>query len=404
MATAPQHKLRNTNPLPPLQPHLIVPTAQIIPIKGGFMGEQGTGKSATAGLLAAALSALHHNRAPVHVTDPELSWQYLRPVIFDKERIKLVQRTVPTFAAMLKDIEFAEKEGACVWAVELGKIWIEIIRTLQKTDPIGWGMQLRSMWDDFVARFLNSPMHCLVMGRIQDVIEQVMLENGSVQSVKVGEGMKAGGQKNNFGYEPNLVFRMTLEVKPRVKKGKTFIDEGRFVHRAQIAKDRTWALNGKVFRWPDRDGYEPGDFKYVWKDLEPHFVAVQKTKERPQLDTLASSSGIIQVDDNGRFYQEREDRERMSAEIRDCLNMYFAGQGKEDKQVRLAVNDLIFGVKSKEAADSLPLAKLERGLRILLAYEKLVTHNLDSKDSVLTQMAECVQEYDRGESEIELPF
>jgi hypothetical protein len=376
----------------------------ILPVKAGFMGEQGTGKTTTAGLLAAAISAQFHDRAPVHVTDPELGWQFLNPIIFQKERIPLVLRTVPTFAAMLKDIERAEREGACVWAVELGKIWIEIVRTLQKTDPVGWGMQLRSMWDDFVARFLNSKMHCLVLGRIQDVIEDVVTEKGDIRSIKVGEGMKAGGQRNNFGYEPHLVIRMHLEQKPRTKKGKTFEDEGRMVHRAHVLKDRTWAINGHVFRWQDRDSYRPGDFKHVWNSLKPHFDAVQDTKDRITLDTLASSAEIIQTDGNGEFYRERDRRERLFAEIKACLDMYFAGQGKEDKQMRLAVTDLIFGVKSSEAAAALTAEKLERGLRILHGYEKLAKHNLDSKESVLTQMVEIIQEYDRGESEIELPF
>ena len=172
---------------------------QIIPVKIGIMGEQGTGKTASAGLLAAALSKQFHGGAPIHVTDPELGWQFLDPVIFAKERIVLVQRTVPTFAAMLKDLSDAEHQGACVWAVELGKIWIEIIRTLQKSKPDNWGLELRYMWDDFVAHFLNSKLHCMVLGRIQDIIEQVQNENGKVQSIKVGEGMKAGGQRNNFG-------------------------------------------------------------------------------------------------------------------------------------------------------------------------------------------------------------
>src|ERR1041384_3452535 len=80
----------------------------IIPVKFGFMGEQGTGKTTTAALVAAAISKLYHNGAPIHVTDAELGWQFLNPVIFQPERIPLVQRTVPTFAAMLKDIELAE--------------------------------------------------------------------------------------------------------------------------------------------------------------------------------------------------------------------------------------------------------------------------------------------------------
>ena len=407
MATTQQPLSPQIPPQPqaPIQPHLIAPLRRIVPVKIGFMGEQGTGKTATAGLLAAALSKQFHGGAPIHVTDPELGWGFLDPVIFQKEGVKLVQYTVPTFAAMLQDSRRAEREGACVWAVELGKIWIEIIRTLQKAKPDNWGMDLRSMWDDFVAQFLNSKLHCLVLGRIQDVIEQILTEGGSVKSIKVGEGMKAGGQKNNFGYEPHLVLRLNLEQKPRVKKGKTFEEEGRMVHRALVTKDRSWALNGKVFRWPDRDGYKAGDFKYVWQSLAPHFDAVQLTKGFATLDTFATSGALIDGDGNSEFYANRQRRDVMSAEIKACLDLSFGGQGREDKQVRIAVSELIFGVKSKEAADALPLDHLERGLRILHAYEKLATHDMTSKDTVLVQMHDCIAEYDRGESEEwDLPF
>ena len=256
-----------------------------------------------------------------------------------------------------------------------------------------------------------SGQHCLSLGRIQDVIEQVLTESGRVQSVKTGEGMKAGGQKNNFGYEPHLVIRMTLEQKPRVKKGKLFEEEGRMVHRAHIGKDRTWALNGRVFRWCDRptyqDGtaYHAGDYKYVWNDLQPHFAAVQKTMAFVTLDATATSEGLIDDDGNSEYYAKRQKRELMSAEIKGCLDLFFAGQGKEEKQLRLCVNDLIFGVKSKEAADALPLEKLERGLRILHAYEKIPVKQMNSPQAVLTEMTACIAEYDRGESEEwDIPF
>ena len=377
----------------------------IVPVKVGFMGEQGTGKTATASLFAAALSKLFHGGAPIYATDPELGWGFSDVVIFQKEKIKLVQCTVPTFAAMLKDLHRAEREGACVWAVELGKIWIEIIRTLQIAKPDNWGMELRSMWDDFVAQFLNSKLHCLVLGRIQDVIEQVLTESGAVKSIKVGEGMKAGGQRNNFGYEPHLVIRMNLEQKPRVKKGKTFEEEGRMIHRALVTKDRSWALNGRVFRWPDRDGYKPGDFKYVMQSLQPHFDAVQLTKGLATLDATATSGELIDDDGNSEFYANRQKREVMCAEINACFDLCFGGRGKEEVQVRIAVKDLIFGVKSKEAADSLPLDQLERGLRILHAYEKIAVHDMTSKDSVLIQIHDCIAEYDRGQSEEwDIPF
>jgi hypothetical protein len=404
MATAQQPNLELV-PKPQLIHNLEKKPLQIIPTKIGFMGDQGVGKTSTAGLFAAAVSKLYHNSAPIHVTDPELGWQFLDPVIFQKEGIKLVQRRVPTFAAMLQDIERAEREGACVWAVELGKIWIEILHSLQKKKPDNWGMDLRFMWDDFVARFLSSKLHCLVLGRIQDVIEQIMTETGRVQSIKVGEGMKAGGQSNNFGYEPHLVIRLYKEQKPRVKKGKTFEEEGRVIHRAMILKDRTWALNGRVFRWPDRAGYDAGDFKYVWQNLQPHFAAVQKTEAFVTLDSTQSSEGLIDSDGNGEYYAARQRKDAISAEIKACLDLSFGGRGKDDVQVRIAVTDLIFGVKSKEAADALPLDQLERGLRILHAYEKFPVHHLNSREEILIQITEAIQEYDRGESEEwEVPF
>jgi hypothetical protein len=90
------------------------------------------------------------------------------------------------------------------------------------------------------------------------------------------------------------------------------------------------------------------------------------------------------------------ENEAISAEIKASLDLHFGGQGKEEKQMRLAISELIFAVKSKEAADHLPLEQLERGLRILHAYENVPQHNLENKDSVLQQITEVIREYDQG--------
>jgi hypothetical protein len=65
----------------------------------------------------------------------------------------------------------------------------------------------------------------------------------------------------------------------------------------------------------------------------------------------------------------------------------------------LAASDLIWGVKSREAADQLPLEQLERGLRILHAYERLPNKKLDDRASVLEQITDCIREYDGDQSE-----
>jgi len=74
-------------------------------------------------------------------------------------------------------------------------------------------------------------------------------------------------------------------------------------------------------------------------------------------------------------------------------------------QIRLAVCEIIFGVKSKEAREQLTLEQLERGLRILQIYENYPEHKFDSKEAILKQVGEACCEYDAGTAELpELPF
>jgi hypothetical protein len=410
MSAAPQTNPTQLNvvPQPPIQPHLIhnlekkpmVP----IPTKLAIFGEQGTGKTTTACLYAAWISKEFYGGAPVWGTDPELGMQFPKRTIFTPEKIDFQIRTVPTFQGMMTDLRDAERAGACVWMVELQKVWIELLKTVRKKSPSNWGNELNAMWTDYVAHFLNSKMHCIALGRVGDVTDDVVDDNGAISKIKTGEKMKAGGS-NNFGYEPHLVLRMKLEIKPRRKAGQLIENGGRMNHVAYVLKDRTWALNGMEFRWSDKAGYKVGGYAQVAQSLRPHFAAVQETMGFATLDTTANSEAMIDDEGRGEFFQNRQRREMLSAEIKGCLDLFFAGQGKEDKQLRLSVNDLIFGVKSKEAADALGLEKLERGLRILHAYEKIPSKKMDSPQAVLTEMRDCIAEYDRGESEEwDIPF
>ncbi len=402
MATAPLDS-RVVTMQPPVH-NLAKKPVTVIPTKLAIFGEQGTGKTTTACLYAAAISKEFYGGAPVWGTDPELGMQFPKRTIFTPEKIEFEQRTVPTFKAMIQDMRDAERAGACVWIVELQKIWIELLKTVRAKSGNNWGNELNSLWTEYVAHFLNSKMHCIALGRVGDVTDDMIDEKGEITKIKTGEKMKAGGS-NTFGYEPHLVLRMKLEQKPRRRGGEVHENEGRMNHVALVLKDRTWALNGQTFRWSDKAGYKVGGYAQVWQSLRPHFVAVQETMGIVQLDTLSTSEALIDDNGNGEFYAQRERKAAISAEIKACLDLSFGGRGKDDVQVRLAVTDLIFGVKSKEAADALPIEKLERGLRILHAYEKIPVHDMSSKDAILVQIHDCIVEYDRGESEEwEVPF
>jgi hypothetical protein len=390
----------------PLKPPVSAPS----PMKFGMYGAQGAGKTVTAALLAASISAQFYNRAPVYVVDPDMAWQFPKRRIFAVEGIELIQRPYRSFKQMTDSFAEAEKLGACCWIVDpLTLVWNELLDTFRGKKsfiPIdAWG-QIRQVWNEYIAEFLNSRMNCFALGRLgNDFEEQEEAQsNGDMKTklVKVGTKFKAGGGES-FGYEPHLLLEMSLERKSKKVKGQEREGEGRMVHRADVLKDRTWMLNGKVLRWSDKASYERGGFRQVWESIKPHFLEVQEMARVQSIP--GSSAALVNRSGDSEFYADRQRKEVLSAEIKACLDLHFAGQGKEDKQVRIAVSELIFGVKSKEAADALPVDQLERGLRILHAYEKLATHDMTSKDTVLIQMHDCIAEYDRGESEEwELPF
>jgi hypothetical protein len=97
--------------------------------------------------------------------------------------------------------------------------------------------------------------------------------------------------------------------------------------------------------------------------------------------------------------QPIEARQRsLAIEVRAALDFYFAGRTKQDVQIRFAVTDILFGLKSPDLLYNLPWPRLERGLRILHAYERFPQHDL-SPAGVLSQLALAIEEYDRGQSE-----
>lgn len=379
---------------------------QIIPLKVGWFGPEKSGKTTSAALLGLALSVLYHNRAPVVVTDTEPGWQFLKP-IFAKEKVTLIQRTVPTFKAMLADIRFAEGEGACVYAVDsLTVIWNEIMNAFKAKNggdiPINvWG-DIRQVWRDYSVAFLNSPMHCMALGRVRDVREDVEVKPGTIRSTTTGTQLNAGGSQS-FGYEPHVLIEMSTERKAKKKQGVVHANEGRVIHRADVLGDRSWALNGEVARWSDKVGYRPGGFNDVWAFFKPHYEAMQLTGSIVTIAEGEDSTSMINDSGQSNFYNERARRDVMVAELIATLDLLWTGSTQNAKTMRVKAIERVFGFKTKDALERAPLSIVERGLRIFQAFEKHCKANADillqEKDEmVLTALDEDIAAYDRGDS------
>lgn len=352
-----------------------IATPQIVPIKVGFFGGQGSGKTTSAALLALALSKEHHGGAPVFVTDTEPGWQFLRP-IFQTEGVELIQRTKPTFKAMLSDIVEAEREGACVWAGDsLTVIWQELMQSFKSKNrgfiPINvWG-DIKALWGEYTTSFLNSHMHCFALGRLGNVMEEIQDEQKPEQTklVKTGTQFKAGGSES-FGYEPHLLLELSLERKAKTKAGAKLEGEGRMVHRVDVLKDRTWALNGKVIRWSDKPKYDKGGYRTVYDSIKPHLDRVQQTMAPVRIESGDSSASLIADTGSSVYHERRARRDVLVAEFNASIELLWGGQAKDEKKMRLRVFERIFGFRTKEAAAEAKLEVIERGVRIMQAFER----------------------------------
>src|ERR1051325_4913194 len=190
-------------------------TSKVIPLKIGIFSPQGGGKTTTAALIALALSVQYHDRAPVYVTDTEPGWQFLKR-LFKIEGVELIQRTTPTFKAMMANMHEAERIGACVYSVDsLSIIWNELMQSFKTKNngfiPINkWG-DIRQMWNDYVTLFLNSSFHALALGRLGNITEEISLNEDNpaeTKLMKTGTQFKAGGGES-FGYEPHLLLELS---------------------------------------------------------------------------------------------------------------------------------------------------------------------------------------------------
>jgi hypothetical protein len=396
------------------EPKPATPQAKPIPIKVGVFGGQGSGKSTSTALMAVALSKEYYGGAPVYVTDTEPGWQFLKRRIFDVEQVDMIQRTEPTFKAMVANLREAEKMGCCVWTVDsLTIIWNELMQSFKARlgyIPIDkWG-DIKQMWGDYTNLFLNSKMSCFALGRLGNDMEEVQDEahEGKTKLVKVGTKLKAGGGES-FGYEPHLLLELSLERKAKVVAGSRREGEGRMVHRVDVLKDRTWSLNGKTLRWSDKPNYVKGGYRTVWESIKPHFDEVQMTMGHVAIQTGTSSQSLIDNEGNSEYYRNKKRRDVLTAELHATMELLWGGTAKEAKEIRMKVFEHIFGFRSKEAADNASLETIERGVRILQSFEKRTKREIGiiggTLANLLAHLDIEIQEYEQGVAEVqELPF
>jgi hypothetical protein len=341
----------------------------VTPTKTGWFGGTGSGKTTTAARLAIGISKHLHNRAPVYVYDTEPGWQFMRRA-FQAEGIELIQERQRSFKGMVEHIGIAEKRGACVFVVDsMTHVWTELMETFAnkygRVEFQSFNL-IKKNWNNWTVKFLNSPMHCMALGRLgfdYDTIEKED-DRGKVRKeiVKGDSKFKAGGGES-FGYEPHLLIEMELE-----REGAQSGRGGKLIHTANVLKDRANVLNGEVFEFKDGKGYAVGDYELVYKTFLPHIEELQYVEGNPTL--VASSSSSLVPDDNGDYARRQKSKEIALEDWDATMQLLFPGQDAPSKKIRQLISQEVFkDIRSRTEIETQPLETIQGAAKTLRMLE-----------------------------------
>jgi hypothetical protein len=353
--------------------------------KIGIFGDTGSGKTTTGGLVAIGLSLTHCEGRPIAMMDTECSSDFLLP-IFRAEGVSLLTLKSKAFTDMLSVLAEAERMQCAALIIDsVTHPWAELIdsycrrRGISKPEFQHW-KEIKQPWSEWTARFLASPLHIVVNGRLAFDYEYQESESGKKELIKGDSKMRTEGQ---FGYEPHLLVEME-----KIRDTAGAHRGGRFLHRAHILKDRSWALNGKAVDFPDKDGYEKGDWQEVFEAFSPHF-AFFNIGGRQQCAPTSTSDELFGPDGSSEYYRREKQKRIALEEIESTMVLLWPGQDQKSKRLKLLVIQALFGTRSWEAVQQRSIVQLELGLKTL--------HELEAGQAgVQVSDEEAVVEHVRG--------
>lgn len=344
--------------------------------KLGLFGIQGSGKSTTSFLIAIGLIKTFHPGGAIAMYDSEGASDFLVPIA-KAEGVRFVRHKGTSFKDLVSVMGESERMGANVFIADtVSRAWVEIVEAYQKKknrtrlEFQDWSVVKGTWREQFVDRYMVSPVHSIIVGRAGDEYDTVEVEgdNGQMKRQQERIGSKFAAEKG-MGYEPNLLIEMegrrTPDVQTEGKRRRTRKHGGRIIHVANVLKDRSRALMGKSFEFPNLNDYKVGDWKPVFNAFAPHWQFLNIGQQPAGTVSLAGSGEMFGED----AQQSRENwgrrKEIASEEIKALLVFHWPGQDAESKRIKAVLINELFAVHSWAAVDSLRVDQLEEALAVL---------------------------------------
>lgn len=326
-------------------------------IKASFGGFAGSGKTRTAAEFV--MGCYHEMKltAPVLILDNEKGARFLIPM-FKKAGIDVRLKETAHLADVLRAMQYLKDgEASFLFVDTLTKVWYQFVRDYRRNkkhyNPDGtqkrrmelldWGVVMPAWQEQFSDVFVECPGNIVFTGRggyEYEKEEDTTDDQGNTKKggiVKSGVKMKLAGETP---FEPDINVWMELEQQLTPKGKKVW-------REAQVMKDRTATIDGRVFKNP------------TYRDFQPAIKFITAI----EVGAVATSSDPVNLAPTEDYTNLRNKvaRDIETEKIKGIFDKAAIGTSKEDKQIKVLILEKCFGTASGTEIEKMNGERLAEG-------------------------------------------
>ncbi len=317
-------------------------------LKMAFEGFAGDGKTYTATQVAIGLHRKIGSTKPIAIFDTEKAAKALVGIFKTAGIEAVVSDEHRSLKALSDAIKWCEQGGADILIIDsITHVWEEYLsaymaeKRRSRLEFQDWGV-IKPKWKrEFSTPFVQAKCHIIFTGRAgYEYSDEKNEETGKREIFKSGIKMKA---ENETAFEPDVLVLMEKQMQTIGPDKKVWRD-------ATILKDRTATIDGKTFRNPSFQDFEPA----INGLLAGVYV---ESSEAEIKDTFQ--------DAESKTIENRQKRAKLIAEIEGVFMLMGIGTATKDKQLKAACLNKVWGVVSVDKLDDLKIDSLTSGLSSL---------------------------------------
>lgn len=315
--------------------------------KAALEGFASSGKTRTMVELAIGVHKKIGSTKPIVSFDTEEAMQWNLP-LFDAAKIQVKRKRSRTLTDLMQTMAMCRSGYSDILMIDsISHVWEDYLASYMRQKKRtrlefqDWGV-IKPLWKkEFSEVFVRDPYHCLMTGRAGYEYSDEKDADGKRQIYKSGVKMKVEGET---AYEPDCLIMMERF------EDVVDTDNKRVWREGTILKDRSGLIDGKTFKNPRFQDFEPMiDFALA----KPNWNEIRE-KDAAEL--------FENEDAKKAFFQRRDIAlEKIEAE----MTAAWPGQAAEAKRAKVEALRTHFGSTSWTEVSKMHPEKLESGLAAL---------------------------------------